>query len=102
VAGRFASDAGMTSKTSASRLSRRSFLKGAGSAMAVPVLFRPAVSRAADRPVITHGVQSGDVSADGAVVWSRADRPSRMIVELSTTESFRDVQQIAFADALPE
>ncbi len=92
----------MTSKTSASRLSRRSFIKGTGSAMAVPVLFRPAISRAADRPVMTHGVQSGDVSADGAVVWSRSDRPSRMIVQVSATESFRDIRDTAFADALPE
>ena len=55
--------------------------------MAAPVLCRPAISRAADRPLITHGVQSGDVSVDGAVVWSRADRPARMIVEVSTTEA---------------
>jgi alkaline phosphatase D len=41
------------------------------------------------RPVITHGVQSGDVTASGGVVWARADRPARMLVELSGTESFR-------------
>ena len=35
----------------------------------------PYLSRAADRPAVTHGVQSGDVSADGGVVWARADRP---------------------------
>jgi len=29
----------------------------------------PYLSRAADRPQITHGVQSGDVGADGGVVW---------------------------------
>ncbi|MET0444063.1 MAG: PhoD-like phosphatase N-terminal domain-containing protein, partial [Pseudorhodoplanes sp.] len=85
-----------------SYLSRRSFLKAGGAAMTVAALHRPALSRAADRPIITHGIQSGDASTDGAVVWSRSDRPSRMMVELSTTESFRDVQQTAFADALPE
>jgi alkaline phosphatase D len=42
-----------------------------------------------DRPVITHGVQSGDVGARSAVVWARADRPSLMLVEVSTTPSFR-------------
>jgi alkaline phosphatase D len=83
-------------------LSRRSFLAKAGSAMAASVLFRPAVSRAADRPLITHGVQSGDVSADGAVVWSRSDRPSRMIVEAALSDSFRDIRQTLYADALPE
>ena len=70
--------------------------------MAASLLFRPAISRASDRPLITHGVQSGDVSADGAVVWSRSDRPSRMMVEVATSESFRDIQQTIFADALPE
>lgn len=83
-------------------LSRRSFLKAAGGAMSGVLLCRPALSRAADRPQITHGIQSGDVSSDGAVVWSRSDRPSRMMVEVSTTEGFRDIQQTLFADALPE
>ena len=44
----------------------------------------PYLSRAADRPQITHGVQSGDVGADGGVVWARADRPSQMMVEVAT------------------
>jgi alkaline phosphatase D len=51
----------------------------------------PYLSRAADRPEVTHGVQSGDVSGEGAVVWSRTDRPSLMQVEWSTTESFREI-----------
>ena len=84
------------------QLSRRSFLKSTGGAVALPLLGRPGISRAADRPAITHGVQSGDVSDDGAVVWSRSDRPSRMMVEISTGASFRDIQQILYADALPE
>jgi len=63
---------------------------------------RPYLSRAADRPVITHGLQSGDVGNDSAVVWARADRPARMLVEWSTTESFKRVQNAGFVDALPE
>jgi alkaline phosphatase D len=35
---------------------------------------KPSISRVADRPVVTHGLQSGDVSVDSAVV-GRADRP---------------------------
>ena len=31
---------------------------------------------------------------DGGIVWSRADRPSRMIVEYATTESFADARRI--------
>ena len=56
----------------------------------------------ADRPQITHGVQSGDVSADSGVVWARADRPSRMLVEVATTDSFSDIATAVFVDALPE
>jgi alkaline phosphatase D len=45
-----------------------------------------------DRPMLTHGVQSGDVTTDGALVWTRADRPSRMLVEVSGDPSFRHSQ----------
>ena len=63
---------------------------------------RPYLGRAADRPAITHGLQSGDVSNDTGIVWARADRPARMLVEWSTTESFKRVQNAGFVDALPE
>ncbi len=63
---------------------------------------RPYLSRANDRPVITHGVQSGDVSVDSGVVWARADRPARMLVEVATTDSFKDIRHTVFVDALPE
>ncbi|HMH96577.1 MAG TPA: twin-arginine translocation signal domain-containing protein, partial [Bradyrhizobium sp.] len=64
-------------------LSRRRFLSTAAAtgAGAFGVMAMPYLSRAADRPQITHGVQSGDVGADGGVVWARADRPSQMMVE---------------------
>jgi alkaline phosphatase D len=62
----------------------------------------PYLSRAADRPQITCGVQSGDVGADGGVVWARADRPSQMMVEVSTTESFANVRALPPIAALPE
>ncbi|WP_434448927.1 alkaline phosphatase D family protein [Lentzea sp. E54] len=42
-----------------------------------------------DRPILTHGVQSGDVTWDGGIVWTRADRPSRMLVEVSNDPGFR-------------
>ncbi len=57
-------------------MSRRRFLSTAAAA-GVSAIAMPYLSRAADRPVITHGVQSGDVGADGGVIWSRADRPRR-------------------------
>ena len=58
-------------------------------ARALGTIAMPYLSRAADRPQITHGVQSGDVGADGGVVWARADRPSQMMVEVATTEIVR-------------
>jgi alkaline phosphatase D len=69
---------------------------------AIGGIAKPYLSRAADRPVISHGVQSGDVTTDSGVVWARADRPARMLVEWSTTESFRTVEHAGFVDALPE
>ncbi|GAA3125062.1 hypothetical protein GCM10017687_44250 [Streptomyces echinatus] len=35
-------------------------------------------------------MQAGDVTADSGLVWVRSDRPARMIVETSATESFRN------------
>ncbi len=65
-------------------------------------LARPYLSRAADRPRITHGAQSGDVTGDSGVVWARTDRPARMMVEVATTESFADIRSGTYVDALPE
>ena len=46
------------------------------------------------------GVAVGDVSGQRAVIWSRCDRPSRMIVEYATTESFRNPSRIVGPAAL--
>jgi alkaline phosphatase D len=92
------------SRNSAS-LTRRRFLTAAASSaamVATGAVAKPFVSRAAGRPVITHGIQSGDVSIDSGVVWARADRPARMLVEASTTESFKTIRSTVFVDALPE
>src|SRR5262249_52413243 len=59
-------------------------------------------SFAPGRPQITHGIQSGDVSADSGVVWARADRPARMLVDVATTDTFRNIRRAVFVDALPE
>src|SRR5258707_4773334 len=85
-------------------LTRRRFPKTSAAAgiAAAGGIARPMVSRAAERPSISHGVQSGDVSVDSAVVWARADRPSRALIDWSTTESFRNSHRAAYVDALPE
>ena len=83
------------------RISRRRFLSTAA-ATGVSLVAIPHLSRAADRPAVTHGVQSGDIGADGGVIWSRADRPSQMLVEVATTESFKDARALPPINALPE
>jgi len=85
-------------------ITRRRLLKTSALAgiAAMGGIARPLVSRATDRPSISHGLQSGDVSVDSAVVWARADRPSRALIEWSTTESFKDSHRAAFVDVLPE
>src|SRR4051794_30281350 len=84
--------------------SRRQILLsgGAGLIGVASGLARPGLSRAADRPILTHGLQSGDVGTDSAVVWARSDRPARAVIEWATTESFSDIRGGVFADALPE
>ena len=81
-------------------MSRRRFLATAAASTAITAV--PYLSRAADRPVITHGIQSGDVSLDSAVIWARADRPARMLAEVATTDSFKTIHRAVFVDALPE
>jgi|SRR5262245_17742041 len=46
------------------------------------------------RPAAPFGAQCGDVTANRAVIWSRSDRAARMIVEYSTTESFKNAQRV--------
>lgn len=81
-------------------VNRRRFLATSGSAFAT--LAMPAISRANDRPLITHGVQSGDVGANSGMIWSRTDRPARMQIEIASTDSFSNVKHGVFVDALPE
>ena len=86
-------------------LSRRHLLVRTASTLALAAMgsiARPYLSRAADRPQISCGLQSGDVSLDSAMIWARADRPARMQVECSTVESFKTIIQASSADALPE
>jgi len=84
--------------------SRRQILKLAGaSALMVPVgLAMPRISRAASRPLVTHGLQSGDIGANHGVIWARADRPARAVFEVATNEGFRDARTLPYADVLPE
>jgi len=81
------------------RPSRRAVLAG-GTAFAAS-LAMPAISRAASRPVFSHGVQSGDVTTGSGMIWTRTDRPAKVMMEVATTESFTDARRLAPLDALP-
>jgi len=54
------------------------------------------------RPQQPYGVQAGDAVGDRAIMWSRVDRPARMLVELSTTESFARSWKITGPAALED
>src|SRR5437867_4169100 len=90
---------------SAAPLTRRRFLTAAVSSAGITAtasIARPYLSRAADRPLVTHGVQSGDVSIDSGIVWARTDRPSLMLVEVASSDNFKDLRSAVLVDALPE
>jgi len=81
------------------RPSRRAFLAG-GTAFGAS-LAMPSLSRASARPVFTHGVQSGDVDTMSGMIWTRTDRPARVMMEVSTTESFANARTLAPLNAMP-
>lgn len=87
-----------------SSISRRVFLASTGAASLVGLsgLAMPYYSRANTRPAFTHGVQSGDIDAVSGMIWTRADRPSRVQFEVATTESFANAERLAPLDALPD
>lgn len=82
--------------------SRRDFLKystlsGAGvgiGAFGNVKAAAAAVTSEAARPSTAWGLQFGDVGSESAVVWTRTDRPARMLVEWSTDERFRRSQRV--------
>jgi alkaline phosphatase D len=77
-----------------------------GAALAVPALggraaAAPALVRSG-RPALTHGVQSGDVDLSSGTVWTRADRPSQMVVEFATRPDLRDAKRRPGAMLTPQ
>ncbi len=48
----------------------------------------------AERPLAPWGMQIGDVCADRAIIWSRADVASRLMVEWSCHSDFRDARRV--------
>ena len=79
-------------------VNRRALVRTAGigaAALVLPAAPALAASGAAPafvrsgRPSLTHGVQAGDVHGHEATLWARADRPSRLVAEISRDPSFR-------------
>jgi alkaline phosphatase D len=64
--------------------------------------FPAIVTSDASRPGVPCGAQVGDLDLDSALVWSRTDRPARMLVEWDTTDAFRDVRRILGPAALED
>ncbi len=85
-------------------ISRRTLLEGlAGTAVWAWTGRAPAkITSRRDIPKLPDGVASGDRSQNGTVIWSRADRPSRMWVEWSTHEDFRTIQKVRGPDVLAD
>jgi len=79
-------------------VNRREFLSLSAAALAsrAPAL----ITQDNARPAVPCGVATGDVTDGQAIVWSRCDRPARLIVEYSTTSSFADARRIVGPAAL--
>ena len=87
-------------------LDRRTFLRLAGATVVAggrKVRFgqAPAIGGSdAARPSTAFGATAGDVDVDRAIIWSRTDRPSRLVVEYATTESFAHTNRVVGPAAL--
>jgi alkaline phosphatase D len=95
------------------KLSRRDLLKRSGALTATAAIGQqlvaskafaaPAVIAAeAERPQQAQGIQIGDVLDDRAVIWSRSDRPGRLVVEWSLDARFRQVHKVVGPHALED
>jgi alkaline phosphatase D len=86
------------------RFVKQAALGGAGLTGLAEILrsrYAPAaIVRDAVRPQASWGLQIGDVLGDRAIVWSRADRPARMLVQWSLDEHFRQPTAIRGPHAL--
>lgn len=85
--------------TSSSSLDRRRFLQfgtAAAGSLAAPAL----IAADASRPNALQGVQFGDPTDGRLLVWSRADRASRMVVEWSLDARFTNATRLVGPYAL--
>jgi alkaline phosphatase D len=89
-------------------LLHRSALAGGGLAAALPLRAFAQQGTAAIvtsdrmRPQLPYGVQTGDLTGDRAILWARADRPARMMVEWAASDSFADARSVVGPAALED
>lgn len=82
----------LTSASTALRVGRRASVLGGLSVVAAPLLVRretPSLLRLSE-PV--SAVRSGEVSTDSAIVWARAPRPGRLMLEIDDGRASRVVR----------
>jgi alkaline phosphatase D len=88
--------------------SRRRFLQASAATVAGVVLPGWTVAKGApaiitsdaERPQALQGLQLGDPSNGSVIVWSRSDRPARMLVDWSYDEQFNEATRIVGPHAL--
>ena len=79
-------------------MNRRDFLLRGAALVGAPVFIRSQ----ADRPQMPCGVAAGDVTTGRAIVWSRCDRPARLVVEYATSPSFANARRVVGPAALED
>ncbi|WPN47915.1 MULTISPECIES: alkaline phosphatase D family protein [unclassified Pseudomonas] len=80
---------------------RRRVMQAVGAGLLLPGLAPAVIASVKDRPQLTDGVQSGDLLGDRAIIWSRSDRPARIVVEWDTRSVFTNPRRFVspLADA---
>lgn len=83
------------------RLTRRTLLRSSlASAALTP--FAPSLLRAdGTRPSVEWGAAIGDVTGDRALLWSRTDRPARLVAHWSTSGSLANARRVEGPVATP-
>lgn len=86
------------------KLASRSGLAATAIALALAVTAAAPANAAANAavPGQPYGIMSGDVTTDSAVIWGRADREARMIVEWATSDNFADATRVVGPAALED
>ncbi|MGZ0076931.1 alkaline phosphatase D family protein [Methylomonas sp. YC3] len=84
---------------------RPPFLKPAKLALALAglsALNAPVFAETVDVPQMEQGIQIGDLAPGRAIVWSRADRPARMMLQYAYNPQFKDAISVRGPYALAE